>query len=181
MLRAAQQGQREVWADLYPVLRDRLPLVFRGRGIDKSAFDDLTSLVILAILEQFQRGFEPDKSLTKWVFGIARNQARLLLRRRSYSSELRRRLEKAPRESTAGPSTLLRNADLHALAMGELPALPPKYRVALQSQLADEDASALAEREHIQQVSARTRLRRAKDKLRDRIHAKVGSSPLRNA
>ena len=166
MLCAAQQGQPDIWDVLAPELRRRFRPLFRERGIPDSELEDVTQRTLLAIVEQLRPDFEPRVSLQRWVFGIARNKARLAVRRRSRHADLGRRLAAGPIPQT-GPSTLLRRADQLEHVKKQLVELPEIYHRAIQNDLEDGDAGTLAEREGIKRDSARSRRRRAHQKIRE--------------
>lgn len=172
LLRAARDEEPGVWKRLLPPLEKRLRRFFRPWGFDEADVEDLAQTTVAAIVHQIP-GFVPRETLTQWVFGIARNQARLVLRKRQARHKFEQERPYSPPPSPTSPSSHVHRRKLLEIVGEELAQLAPHEQRAIENDLAHGDAGTLAEHENIARSSARTRRRRAKLKLRQRVLARL--------
>jgi RNA polymerase sigma-70 factor (ECF subfamily) len=142
LMAAAQDGDRAAYSAL---LRDCLPLlraIVRRQGVPPDSVEDAVQEVLLT-LHRVRHTYDPARSFTAWLGGIARHRALDQLRR----TGARARLEThAPDEYEAyaepgeGPDAALQRGDAARRLRAAVASLPAGQREAVQL-LALDDAS----------------------------------------
>lgn len=174
LLRAARDGEPGAWKLLTPLLYQSLTCYF-AREFGKAETIELSQRTVAAVVHQLP-GFVPRESLQKWVFGIARNQARDEHRARKKRARLHQIATQLIRSRTSVTARVYDN-QLKTILLQEIEQLPPHYRRVIEHELDGGDIESFAEREGIPPNTARTRHHRALDRLRRRLAARLAARP----
>jgi RNA polymerase sigma-70 factor (ECF subfamily) len=172
LMAAAQDGDRAAYAAL---LRDCLPLlraIIRRQGVPPDAIEDAVQETLLT-LHRVRHTYDPARSFTAWLGGIARHRALDQLRR----GGARARLEThAPAEYEAfaepgeGPDAALQRGDAARRLRDAVASLPAGQREAVQRLgLQDQSLAEAAAATRKSKVALKVSLHRALKTLRLRL------------
>ena len=161
-------GHADAWARLYDAYADRVwRTVARLLGGCEGAVADVVQETFLAAAKS-ARGFDPARgALWAWLWGIARTQTLLHLRRRARHAREKRPYPRGWDDPAGDPldEVLLReSADLVRLTLLEL---PEEYgRVLTAKYLLDVPIEEIARTERLSVVAARSKVARAREAFR---------------
>lgn len=170
LLRAARDKQPGAWDQLAPALDKGLARFFRRMVGDADA-EELTQTTMLTIVQEIP-GFVPRKTLSAWVFGIARNVANHRLRKRYSEESFQALLAQVDPTTKTSPLSRLYQKDLFALLREEIERMPPHYRRAVEIELDGRGIKTHARLENISFATAGVRRHRAHNWLRKRLEAR---------
>lgn len=167
LLRAVRDNQPGAWPRLVGPLTIKLRL-YLSRWVGAEDAKDLTQATFVVLMADLP-DFVPKKSLTKWVFGIARN----LMKDELKARKRRNRQEVAAAEVQLDPdrssSSHLQWVQRFEIVEDELERLPDHLRGVIEHDLADGEPEAFAQREGIALATVRTRRHRAHEMLGERV------------
>ncbi len=175
VIRRVRDGEIEAYALLVRKYhRQLLSFIFRLVGEAQLA-EDIGQEVFFAVYRELDR-FETERGVPfgAWLFIVARNRCVTALRRRgrrrTFGSE---NLDRLPAPGRSPEESLLQREELEALA-ATVAGLPEPYRSAILLSLEGATLEEIADRCGIPTATVKSRLFRARAKIRLAMHAYFG-------
>jgi RNA polymerase sigma factor (sigma-70 family) len=174
LLAAWRGGDREAGNQLFERHFDALYRFFRNK-VDEG-IDDLIQQTFLACV-QHKDGFRQDASFRTWLFTIARHELYAHWRARQRSAE-REVGDVSLVDLGTSPSGVFARRREHRMLLTALRSIPLDLQVALELFYWEQlDGPELAEVLGIPEGTARSRLRRAREAVAEKIEALLGNDP----
>ena len=187
LLRKARHGDEEAFAQLVRPLRDRIywRAVKAARDLDEA--DDITQETILRAFTRLET-FRGDARFSSWLYMVASNCIRMHLRTRRRRGALR--IEEHLNEVESGsnnvtelpvhlPDDLAIQNELFGALDDAVSQLPSQYGSILRLWVEDGlDLKEIHERSGLSIAAIKSRLHRARRRLRDSIEAEYGRGAL---
>lgn len=175
IIRCIQNGEVAVFADLVRKYhRNLLAFIFRLVG-DAGLAEDIGQEVFLKVYQELPR-FEVERGVpfAAWLYIIARNQSLSALRQRGRRRTLpEEHLQHLPAPGCSPEEALLNQEQLAALA-ATVADLPEPFRATILLSLQGASLGEIAERCGVAPATIKTRLFRAREKLKQLLKEPLG-------
>jgi RNA polymerase sigma-70 factor, ECF subfamily len=171
LLSAARDGDSEAWKVLIPQLYPKLRQYFIQRKFNACEAVELSQRTITAVMQRLP-GFQPEKTLSAWVFGIARNLGRSEVKARIREERLGELASQMIRTPTS-PTKAIYAAQVSEILAEEIQKLATHHRLVIEHDLEDGDDEQFAKQHGLSVATVRTRRHRALKKLKQRVEARL--------
>ena len=187
LLARARTGDEEAFTSLVAPLRDRIywRAVKAVRCLDEA--DDVTQETIMRAFTRLQT-FRGDARFSSWLYMVASNCIRMHLRKRrrkpahridDYMAEVESSLERAADYTHKLPDEAAIDAEVFTAISESMETLPPQYGTILRLWVEDGmDLNEIHEECGLSVAAIKSRLHRARRRLRDSINAQYGEGAL---